>query len=123
MLEKIIIATCIMAEAEGEGVRGRELVADTICNRAQLSNMSPVDVVETPKHYATLKPAQLEKRIERAPEVWNHCLHLATRIVRGTYKPTTQHTHFYAHNKCGPVWAEYLVGVQVYKNHTFGKIA
>lgn len=124
MLAEIIIASCLMAEAEGEGVQGINGVADTIANRAERRGIAAVAVVQQRGQYASLTTRQREVRARRSPAVWAYCLEVGGKLARGEWIACSGWTHFYAPAACAtpPPWAKQLTMKTKLGKHVFGRL-
>ena len=128
--ERKLLAATIIAEAGGEGRRGREAVDEVIWQRASLGECSYTKVLTKRKQFSCLNnrtPAQL---IERSS--WHAHYDWVMELLR--FPPLTTHTvpahllatnrnradHYYAHKVCKPYWA--TGKGKVIGNHTFEKL-
>lgn len=125
MLSKVIIlASCLMAEAEGEGHIGINAVADTIANRAERRNVEAVVIVQQPGQYATLSAKQRDVRARRSPAAWVYCLEVGSKLAQGKWISQSRWTHFYspARLKKAPSWSIDLKDRKTIGNHVFGEL-
>jgi N-acetylmuramoyl-L-alanine amidase len=123
MLLAIIVAACLMAEAEGEGMKGVDAVADTIANRMELRGLTAGEVVSEKGQYASLDAHQIRIRSARSPAAWAYCLEVASKLVHGKWIVTSPWTHFYAPARCkAPAWADKMTDEGTVGNHVFGRL-
>lgn len=118
-----LLAACLLVEAEGETLRGIEMVADTVANRAIIRNLTVEEVVLTTGYCGVnVAVEEIHIRAERSPEIWNDCKRIALRLIRGTWEPTTPYTDFYNPDKVTrtPKHALLWTKSEKFGNHLFG---
>lgn len=112
------VAGVLTAEAGGELYAGKVMVATVIHNRMRFTGKTAYEVVTETRQFA--KPKLKVK--EGVPE-----LVLAEALVDEKFKTTAIRgktaTHFYAHKKCAPWWADCLTDKVTVGNHTFGRLS
>ena len=113
------VANVLESEAGGEGYDGVNAVATVIKNRMVFTNKTAYEIVIDPHQFT--KPFAVSNRGSYA---WNLAALLEEdpAWINVSTSPCPTATHFYAHKKCNPWWAEHLVDVKVIGNHTFGRL-
>ena len=128
-----MIARTLMGEAVGEkSPESFDAVASVIWNRSGGDKGRFSAVILAPKQFSCWnKMTQSDKtnfvvrphsRALTNPTAWNYCVSTAKKMVDGTFKPTGNWNHYYAHNKVKPSWAAKLKDKKVINNHTFGTL-
>lgn len=113
------VANVLESEAGGEGYIGIDAVATVIKNRMVFTKKTAYEIVREPHQFT--EPFAVSSR-------GSYAWHLAAMLVENpalinvSTLPCPTATHFYAHKKCTPWWAEHLVDVKVIRNHTFGRL-
>lgn len=114
-------ATAICHEARGEFVAGQMAVIHVVMNRAA-SNKYPdtaCDVVCQPWQFSYIEAAMPD----RSSQAWDSAVELSVFAYEGyTLDVTNRGTHYYAHKKVLPLWAQKKKTTTVIGGHTF-KIA
>jgi len=116
-----ILSKTLYHEARGEAERGIRAVASTIVNRAMKKdkNSSAENLVKQAlkrKQYSCWNgKTDLSSGKGKA---WEICREVAYEMVKGEFKTTSKHTHYYAHKIVHPYWAAGLEN-EVIGNHTF----
>lgn len=109
----LCLALNVYHEARGEPEIGQMAVAHVTLNRLDRYD-SLCDVVYAP-HQFSWQPTPIYE-----PEAYAKALSVAVS-AHWTPDPTGGATHFYAHNKVTPYWADLLEPRIVIGNHTFMK--
>ena len=128
-----VLARTLMAETVGERSDvAFDAVASVIWNRSGGDKKRMLDVVFRPKQFScwnsmtdadkrnfAVKP---HSRALTNPSAWKYCVATAKKMVDGTFVPSGDWTHYYAHDKVTPSWSSKLITKKKIGNHTFGKI-
>lgn len=129
-----VLAETLWCEARGEGKIGVEAVASVVMNRAKRSGKKVSDVCLQRKQFSCwnnrTRPVVGGDRkfimkpnlTPRDTKIFSLCRSTAYAVVIGTFIPTVDSTHYYAHNKVTPKWAQSMWNKQVIGNHTFGRV-
>lgn len=126
--ECLVVALCILGEAEDQSWTGKCLVADTIVNRAKKDSNEPYKKVCLAYHQYSCfnsKKQQL-KLINRTADgslidnpAWKDCLYIAREICTGQYKPLTRASHYFNPDLCSPAWRLKMKFITSVGNHCF----
>lgn len=128
-----IIAMTICLEGSTQSWSGRELIASSIYNRAEIINAeSLVTVCLKPKAYSCwnnrVPSIHLVREIcatKQGRMMWENAMNTAKEMVRGEYVPVTKATHYVTHklyaSKYRPTWTNDLELVCRHKDHVFLK--
>ena len=107
--EKELIERVVASEGRGEGRTGQALVCQVILNRAELWDMSILDVLTAPNQFS--KPYQ--------GEISEDIKDMVSLVFDEGYRPIDANiTHFHA-NYVNPVWASSKTFVLEHGNHLF----
>lgn len=109
------VADVLESECGGESREGILGVVSVIKTRMEFTGKTAYEIVTEP--YQFTKP-------HRVAKFDSFCYTQAVMLVKYPKAIKTKHgfTHFYAHKKCNPWWADELVDVKVIGNHTFGRL-
>lgn len=124
--DREVVALTLWSEARGEGFGGLKAVASVIQNRLTSKEF---------KNRKTLRNVCLQSfqfsgwnfgftpsliiKSEKDYQLWCYCLMLADDMLKGSFKPIINSTHYYAYRKCKPSWYN-MKSVVVIGNHRFG---
>ena len=129
-----VLAETLWCEARGEGKIGVDAVASVIMNRAKRSGKKVSEVCLQRKQFScwnnrTLPVVGGDRKFIMKPnltprenKIFSLCRSTAYAVVIGTFVPTVDATHYYAHNKVTPKWAQSMWNKKVIGNHTFGRV-
>lgn len=112
------VALTIWGEARGETVKGRQLVASVIWNRAGRRAGSLDRVCKAPAFscWRGMKLPDMNKPADR--KAWQDCQRLARQMREGTFRPLTRATHYHA-DYCRPYWISGMRLVLRHGRHLF----
>jgi N-acetylmuramoyl-L-alanine amidase len=124
--DREVIALTLWSEARGEGFGGVKAVASVVQNRLTSKEF---------KSRKTLRNVCLQSfqfsgwnfgftpslviNSEKDYQIWCYCLMVADDMLKGSFKPIINSTHYYAFKKCKPSWYN-MKEVVVIGNHRFG---
>ena len=109
------VADVLESECGGESRDGVMGVVEVIKNRMTFTKKTAYEIVTEPHQFT--KP-------HRVAKFGSFSYTQAIYLVKypNSFKTSHRFTHFYAHKKCKPWWADELVDVKVIGNHTFGRL-
>lgn len=124
--DREVVALTLWSEARGEGFGGLKAVASVIQNRLTSKEF---------RNRKTLRNVCLQSfqfsgwnfgftpslviNSDKDYQLWCYCLMLADDMLKGSFKPIINSTHYYAYRKCKPSWYN-MKEVVVIGNHRFG---
>ena len=111
------LAALVYFESRSEPLEGQAAVAHVALNRvkARLWPNGLCAVAREPHQFAD---------IDRTPheiEAWKTARTIAWLALNGLPDPTNGATHFFAHEKVTPYWAEKIESTTTIQNHQFGR--
>jgi len=105
-----IIARTLWREARSDGENGMRAVASVIYNRGKGNITKMVNAIKAPKQFSCWNKmtasdwANFKIKQYEGPS-WTVASKIATEMVNGALKPTTDATHYYNDKKVSPDWA------------------
>jgi len=110
----MLLAQCILGEAEGEPFKGKLAVGHVVMNRV-LDDRWPSSiaaVVLQPKQFSAFNTGSPRLGPMRFPyshvreSVWNQCFEAACRVVFGPSIDSTEGANHYCSQRVSPRWAD-----------------
>ena len=129
-----VLTETLWCEARGEGKRGIEAVASVVYNRSKKSGKSISETCLQRYQFSCWNNrahpvvggdrsfVQKKGLNTRDAKLYSACRSVAYAVVIGKFAPTVDATHYYAHKKVRPKWADKMWGKTVIGNHTFGRV-
>jgi len=126
MTAVIAVALTIFAESAGEPHTGKQAVASVIWNRAAGNPDKLVAVCQAPGQFSCWNGGRQPRVPNDWPSrrAWVQCRELAESMIAGTFRPSTEATHYYAPARMAkpPAWAVGVEPVAEIGGHRFFKL-
>jgi spore germination cell wall hydrolase CwlJ-like protein len=104
-----LIATTLVLEARGEGIKGMQAVYEVIMNRAKKEGKSPSKIVLAPKQFSCFNGANVPALVNKAKTQFKKSFDLAKQIVRSKPTNLTNGARWYHTTNIKPSWAKNLL--------------
>ena len=110
----------IYHESRGESNSGQIAVSNVVRNRVKSKHYPNTicEVIWQPKQFSWTDDGRSDEPTNRKAFVKAVWLHLISKV----FDRTKGATHFYAHEKVTPHWADALTVTNIIEHHTFGYI-